>query len=349
MFMMPDKPEKEIAILDARSVYCVIVTYGDRFHFLKQVIDACLKEDVGKIVVVDNNSKSSEKLKELEKTLGDRLKVIYLEKNTGSAGGYKVGIEEAYNDKNCQFMLLLDDDNLPNPGSIHKALHIWHYFRETNELFALSFYRSIFSDYILGIKFGVIPGTYWINSFGNFHIGRAFQKFSRKYSKERLKKKETLYPVIKTILSPYGGLLFHKFIIEKIGFPDERFILYADDLEFTYRIKENNGSIYLCSDLVIQDIHFKEIFNPEENGATIYYIIRNSIFFSKKLIRNYFIFTINAVGWCAYFLLYRQFKLFKNVGLKSYIRRLKLIVKAAWCGIKGNLSEAFFENQKLKL
>ena len=347
--MMPDKPEKEIAILDTRSVYCVIVTYGDRFHFLKQVIDACLKEDVGKIVVVDNNSNSSEKLKELERTLGDRLKVIYLEKNTGSAGGYKVGIEEAYNDKNCQFMLLLDDDNLLNPGSIHKALHIWYYFRETNELFALSFYRSIFFDHIIGSQVGVIPGTYWLNSFGNFHIGRAFQKFLRKYSKERLNKKETLYPVIKTILSPYGGLFFHKFIIEKIGFPDERFILYADDLEFTYRIKENNGSIYLCSDLVIQDIDKENTYHPKAKEAIIYYMRRNSIFFSKKLIRNYFIFTINAAGWCAYFLIYQQFKLFKSIGLKPYIRRLKLIVKAAWCGMKGNLGEAFFENQKLEL
>lgn len=52
--------------------FAVTVTYGNRFHLLKQVIDSALAEGVAKIIVVDNNSQpeSREKLKAGELELG---------------------------------------------------------------------------------------------------------------------------------------------------------------------------------------------------------------------------------------------------------------------------------------
>jgi hypothetical protein len=70
------------------SICAVIVTYGDRFHLLKQVIDACFREGVNKVIVVDNASVENNRnqLKEFEKENSDKLKVIYLNENTGSTG-----------------------------------------------------------------------------------------------------------------------------------------------------------------------------------------------------------------------------------------------------------------------
>jgi len=50
------------------KVYAVIVTYGNRFYFLKQVIESALREGVAKVIVIDNNfiSKSKKKLKYYE-------------------------------------------------------------------------------------------------------------------------------------------------------------------------------------------------------------------------------------------------------------------------------------------
>ena len=48
----------------------------------------------------------------------ERLKVIYLDENTGSAGGYKLGLEEAYKCNECEFIWLLDDDNKPQKDSL---------------------------------------------------------------------------------------------------------------------------------------------------------------------------------------------------------------------------------------
>ena len=42
-------------MINGQKVYAVIVTYSDRFHLLKQVIEACLGESVTKIIVIDNN------------------------------------------------------------------------------------------------------------------------------------------------------------------------------------------------------------------------------------------------------------------------------------------------------
>jgi len=95
--------------------FAVTVTYGNRFHLLKQVIDSALAEGVAKVIVVDNNSvpQSREQLKAYEHELGsDKIKVLYLDDNYGSAGGYKRGLEEAYEDPSCEFIWLLDDDNL---------------------------------------------------------------------------------------------------------------------------------------------------------------------------------------------------------------------------------------------
>ncbi len=92
------------------KICAVIVTYGDRFHLLEQVMDACYKEGVDKVIVVDNASieSSRDKLKKYESKNQDRLKVIYLDENTGSVGGYKRGLEEAYNSKDYKCILTLD-------------------------------------------------------------------------------------------------------------------------------------------------------------------------------------------------------------------------------------------------
>ena len=73
------------------KVCAVTVTYGNRFHLLNQVIDAALSEGVYKIIVVDNNSElvSRNKLMEYEKLLNGKIKVLYLDDNYGSAGGFK--------------------------------------------------------------------------------------------------------------------------------------------------------------------------------------------------------------------------------------------------------------------
>lgn len=127
------------------TTFAVTVTYGNRFHLLKQVIDRALSEGVAKVIVVDNNSvdESRNKLREYEKELNGKIKVLYLDDNYGSAGGFKRGLQEAYGDSECEYILTLDDDNLIVENSMKKLVNLTKYLENLNNNFILSFYRDM--------------------------------------------------------------------------------------------------------------------------------------------------------------------------------------------------------------
>ena len=62
----------------------------------------------------------------MENEISDKLRVIYLKENVGSAGGYKRGLKEAYLDKDCEFIWLLDDDNKPQESSLNTLIDFWN-------------------------------------------------------------------------------------------------------------------------------------------------------------------------------------------------------------------------------
>jgi glycosyltransferase involved in cell wall biosynthesis len=109
------------------NVTAIIVTYGNRFYFLKQSIKAAFTEGVKKIIVVDNGSpeENKQKLQAYEKQNNKIMKVLYLNDNYGSAGGYKRGLQEAYVDKECEYIWLLDDDNVPSQGALKELISVW--------------------------------------------------------------------------------------------------------------------------------------------------------------------------------------------------------------------------------
>ncbi len=58
-----------------------------------------------------------------EKELGeDKITVLYLNENYGSAGGFKRGLEEALKHPECEFTWLLDDGTVPAQGSYEKFI-----------------------------------------------------------------------------------------------------------------------------------------------------------------------------------------------------------------------------------
>lgn len=336
------------------KVFVVTVTYGNRFTLLKKVIDRVLDEGVTKVIVVDNNSskESREKLKKYEEKLKNKLEVLYLDKNYGSAGGFKRGLKEAYEDRDCEFIWLLDDDNLPLEGALHHLLLCWKKINYHNkeEKLALASWRR---DRVIQIKALVEKNPFLLisskNSFLGFHLMRfpfyllnMLKRFCRKNKVDVLKflkyLEENGINYGKIAVAPYGGLFFHKKLLEKIGYPDERLFVYADDYEWTYRITKFGGDIILCWRSQIIDLepswHIKvkkegflsKIFEGDEFRA--YYNLRNWIIFENKhLVSSPFVYKLNM---CAF-----EFILF-ILSLIYYNRRerFKLIKKAIRDGFK---------------
>ncbi len=325
-----------------KTQICVVtVTYGDRFHLLKEIVDACFKEGVNKIIIIDNNSaeNSKKQLRELEKKEINRLKVIYLSENKGSAGGYKRGLIEAYKCEDCEYIYLLDDDNKPVQGAIDKLIEFWQRiklpeeekrkkvallsYREDKEICKLiklgKDYRDWIkrSDYFLGFHMLDIPhklATKLIKIF-NINTNKSGDCF----------RNELLMPY-----APYGGLFFHKSLLDEIGYPNEIFFTYADDHEFTYRIVLRGGKIFLVPDSIVVDID--KSWNQDvlglrnlipsllrgNNNYRVYLTVRNRIFFERMYFRKNKIFLFfNKVLYLTYLgcmaLLAKKFGRFKRI------------------------------------
>ena len=115
---MSDVCDKPATAPDERtgSVSIVTVTYGDRLELLEQVVAACFSDPlVATVHVVSNNSKSD--LSVLKSRWEERLKLIMIPRNSGSAAGFGRGIKSAL-EGGSPYIMLLDDDNKPDTGCL---------------------------------------------------------------------------------------------------------------------------------------------------------------------------------------------------------------------------------------
>jgi len=266
------------------NVCAVIVTYGDRFNFLKQVIQSCISNNVHKVVIVDNASyeESRLQLRRYAENNSEEIIVIHLPTNLGSAGGFKRGIEEAFKYRDCEYILLLDDDNVMFENCVNILLCNFRKFESLygKDTLALSSYRinldqlsnkAIKKGVFLGFQLEDLPGKF----VGISKIRKIMSISANDAS-------------IELDTAPWGGLFFHRQLIQKYGFPNEKFILYGDDTEFTYRITKNGGKILLIRDAKIMDIDEKmggESLNTNiltylsASKSKIYYSVRNTAYF----------------------------------------------------------------------
>lgn len=294
------------------NVCAVIVTYGNRFGLLKEVVATLRRfKEIKAIVVVDNNSaeESRNGLKKLQRSLAGRLSVEYLTRNTGSANGYATGIEIARDSSGCDFIWLLDDDNRPADNAIMILKIFWKDIkrRDKEKSVCLVSYREGLSRYGEAVRQrrpDLDLGR--PNVFRTFHIAEAPGLLARML----FGKKETAGdPEIRDGLiavAPYGGMFFHKKLIDEIGYPDRRMFLYYDDHDFSYRITKKGGAIHLLLDCVIDDIDrswhlvskrpaFFRLAH-DENLSRLYYSVRNRVYFERReLVTNRFVYAVNML------------------------------------------------------
>jgi Glycosyl transferase family 2. len=293
-----------------QSVCVVIVTYGNRWSLLQRVLFSTSNlEQVKRIVVVDNNSDYDLK-NFISESNFSKVDLISLPENFGSAYGYKIGIERAITMEDCDYIWLLDDDNNPLDNALDELLKNYYQLLEKyreNE-FALLSLREDRLDYresaIVGNSSRFFPIK---DSVFGFHIKQLPIKIIRKLYKKIMKFSTTNNYIFQPILipyAPYGGFFFHKGIIDSIGLPNEKFFLYSDDHDFTYRITKNGGKIFLIPSSKIKDIdtswHMKKqlIFFKmllfSDSSFRVYYAVRNRIYFEiNDMMHNKFIYLIN--------------------------------------------------------
>jgi GT2 family glycosyltransferase len=323
---------------DNYKVCVVTVTYGDRMHFLTKVVDRVLSfTQVANVVVVNNAS--------IQPVVFDDKRVIVINnvENEGSAGGYHKGIKYAFEQTDCDFIWLLDDDNLPDECSLDGLLTQWNTIPVANNKKALFCLRDDRQTHVK-IARGDNPMRYYLvpDNFLGFNVFRIaynqYQKFNNKFKKPVAYKERVTMPYV-----PYGSLFMHKELIADIGYPNEAMYLYADDSEYSYRITQNGATIWLIPACRVVDIdrsqgigYKKRLFRSQlldEWSFRTYYHVRNRLYFySRVAIRNKFMFGVNKALYLAFLWLISI--------LSSKRAEYRKLVQAVNDGLNGNLGKA---------
>jgi GT2 family glycosyltransferase len=264
----------------------VTLTYGDRLCYLEALIERSLASaHIERVVVVSNASRAD--LSSLCKQWPTQITVIELPSNTGSANGYKVGIEAALQ-LGAEYLWLMDDDNAPTLGAVetlHQRLHECERLVGVDKAAVIGFRPNHQADIASGV-----PHRYAVqlrSSCFGFHIAQ-LDRVAMRYAKP------SSQPLVQLPFTTYGGLLAHRSVFQKIGLPLEDLLLYADDTEYTWRITASGGQIFLVTEALLDDLeeswnakartnNIFESFLLGNSDLRAYYTARNQAWFDKHV------------------------------------------------------------------
>ncbi|GHU07702.1 glycosyl transferase [Alphaproteobacteria bacterium] len=246
----------------------IVITTYQRQELLGQLLKSIDGQKIKpkKVYVVDNeNSPATQKLVE---SFG-RTQYIGMQENTGGAGGFSRGIQEAYQ-AGHDWLWIMDDDVKLLPGAIAK-LTKWTKQTEA-ELHSLRELDEITTGYQMSRKNFDSTPFYWQYRFWN-HLA-----IPNPVAPSGWKKGETSRPMNTAC---FEGGLFHRKLIEKIGLPDARFFIYWDDTIYGY-LASKVTKLAIVPDVVIQRTRTLDNIKlgavrklNSTSDMTRYYIMRN--------------------------------------------------------------------------
>jgi GT2 family glycosyltransferase len=277
-------------VTSRESVVAVTVTYGDRLGFVERQARALLAQGgLAERIVVANGSDAALAARH---SLG--AAVIALPRNVGSASAFAAGIEAALA-KGAQSIWLLDDDNLPGAAALDALLAA----RDTlaaggldPSLLCLCAWREFIEH-----------RERRPSSFLGFHVldlpGRLLHLPSPRPAPSL---------PIELPTAAYGGLLLPRALLTRAGLPDPRFVLYADDTEYTDRLRRAGGRIFLVPQARVEDLaprwqapgRLLASWLDEADNFRAYYGARNEAWFdSHRLCGNRFVYRMNRAIYLA--------------------------------------------------
>lgn len=330
------------------NVTMVTVTYGKRGALLRRVVAAALRCGVTNVVVVANGSDAEALNPEEYNIRTVRVILLVLQENTGSAGGFAAGLKCALELPDCEWIWLLDDDNEPASDALTALLSAQELLAEKplrTGLALLSFRsdRSWQSRLLAGAPARLCFAP--PDSCCGFHVRELWDAVTgeRRRLRHRLAEAPDLQPYAEVEYAPYGGLFIHRRLLGRIGLPDERLFLYADDTDFTLRIGRVGAKLFLVRDSRIRDLEHswglqryrrKTLFSRllmEGDDTRVLYGVRNGIYVERRWRGVHKgIFLINMVSFCVL--------LFAFAAVLRRPRRAMLILRALRAGLRGNLS-----------
>jgi GT2 family glycosyltransferase len=179
--------------------------------------------------------------------------VVRNPRNLGSAAGIKLGLETVLT-LDPAWIWLLDDDNLPESLTLDMILG------SATELDSADRDRSAFvafrPEHHVAVAAGedvrrCFPAH---SSFCGFHVPDIPHKVWRRIGRRRPPTPQEIPARVLLPYAPYGGLFFHRNLLDRIGTPKKELVLYADDTEFSSRIVRSGGHLWMLTGALIKEL-----------------------------------------------------------------------------------------------
>jgi GT2 family glycosyltransferase len=216
----------------------IVITTYKRDELLQKLFESIAALNVGPSAVYVVDNAASEQTEALARKF-NVTKYIAMTENTGGAGGFSRGIEEAYL-AGHEWIWVMDDDVCVLEGAI-EALSNWTQKTE--------------ADFSAGKKLSETVGVYqgfrknfdntffyWQYNFLN-HLG-----IPNPVAPSKFEANEHSRPMNTAC---FEGSLFHRKVIEALGLPDARFFIYWDDTMYGY-LASKVTNMLLVDDFILQ-------------------------------------------------------------------------------------------------
>jgi GT2 family glycosyltransferase len=207
------------------KIIALVVTFN-RQQLLRETLDALEAQTTRpfQVVVVDNNSNDGTDVFMIERQHSVNINYQRLNKNIGGAGGFRHGMQCAY-ESGADWLWCMDDDCVPNPDALEKLL------------LALDD-KSIKDAGFLASRVVWIDGSPCL-----MNLPAPHQLWIGPHEKN---------PMVSRIVgSSFVSMLVARKAIEAVGYPIKEFFIWFDDAEFSRRISELMPAYLVTNSVVV--------------------------------------------------------------------------------------------------
>ncbi len=222
------------------KIVIVTVTYNSQ-RYLKNLLISLKKQgEILSIIFVDNNSlDGTKKIIKQEQKKGDNIYLIENKRNEGFAKATNTGIKYGLKNLKADYFFLLNPDTVIEEN-LFKELIFWDKKLSNSVLCPKILIKKNKKIWWEGTKIFKIKDLLTNLKLSNsIHINK---------EKEDSEVKKFPY---ETEAITGCAVFFRKSIIEKIGYLDEKFFMYGEDLDYSLRLRKKGYKIFVIPNAIV--------------------------------------------------------------------------------------------------
>ena len=300
------------------EVTVVSVTYGLRFPLVQLCVQSLANVGVLRLVLVTNGIAETyrSQLESLRDHSELNIELVHLPENVGAGQGFAAGLRRAVELYGETFIWLMDDDNCPRSNGWAALQEAARNLDLIGDVVALAGLRGErFPTFMAAARSGEGNSVFYrksslftldIRSIPTWGLRKA-ARFWKSNSVKVDESKGVPARIVSIPGSPFGGFFINGRHISTIGYPDPRYVLYFDDLEWTNRVCRCGGTIFLVPNCRIDDAEpdwsgaggsrfFLIDLIASDNRVRVFYTVRNCVYFKSRYWRDSWAILLLNVG-----------------------------------------------------